>query len=356
MKIFIICGLSEDKLVTKLTPFQENKDIERVYLIRDKMCSLPLDKVTCVFSPKHKSWIRQLEKIYAGWKFLRKHKIDIVISFNMCPHGYIGFILSRLMCLPWVHIIVAGHKEIWQNGKWVKRLNVFLLKKSSQIVVMGDKTKKYLIDSKIKSNNICIIPNVIDDNRFKPNTNSIKTYDIVSLGRIDYNKNVVLLINAVKKLIGDFPNLKVAIGGDGNQMIVLKKLTEKYGLQQNISFVGEIPPSESPNFYHSANIFVLASYSEGVPMALLEAMFCGLACVSTNVGEIESFLRHEENGFLLSDPDNVDELVKFLKMLLLDTSLRHRIASEAVLLRESMNFKHVTDLWSDCLLKTIKSN
>ncbi len=47
--ILIICGLSEDKLGAKLAPFQDNKDIERIYLIRDKMCTLPLNKIECIF-------------------------------------------------------------------------------------------------------------------------------------------------------------------------------------------------------------------------------------------------------------------------------------------------------------------
>lgn len=353
MDVFIVCGLSEDKLTTKLTLFQENLEIEHIYLLRDKMCYLPLQKVECVFSPKKKGWLRQFEKIIAGWKFLRKRKIDVLISYNMCPHGYIGYLLSSLMRLPWIHIIVAGHKEIWQYGKWVKRLNLFLLKKASHIVVMGEKTNKYLLDNDIKADNICIIPNVIDENKFIPNPEVHKSYDIVSLGRIDFNKNVILLIKAVKQLVLDFPDLKVAIGGYGNEVNALKKLTDELHLQENVVFVGEIPPDKSADFYHKGRIFVLTSYSEGVPMALLEAMFCGLGCVSTNVGEIESFLHHAENGFLLDDPNDVTGLVRYLKMLLSDNELLNKLSKEAVLLRETMNCKTVIGRWSTCLVESI---
>jgi glycosyltransferase involved in cell wall biosynthesis len=78
-----------------------------------------------------------------------------------------------------------------------------------------------------------------------------------------------------------------------------------------------------------ADVFVLPSYAEGFPNALLEAMARGLPAICTDVGGVSDSLHHEINGFLIP-PRNVDALVEAMSCYLRDTSLVERQSSETI--------------------------
>ena len=84
-------------------------------------------------------------------------------------------------------------------------------------------------------------------------------------------------------------------------------------------------------------------------MVLLEAMFCGLACISTNVGEIESFIKNGENGFLLNNPDDVDMFTSILKDLLSNPVLLKKISKNAPLIANRYSINNAKEAWADCL-------
>jgi len=94
--------------------------------------------------------------------------------------------------------------------------------------------------------------------------------------------------------------------GEGPEERDLRGLASSLGLDENVTFLGYRSRSELLDLYNLADLFVLASYSEGLPFVLLEAMACGDVCVATPVGDIGKVIRDGDNGFLIKVGDPTD--------------------------------------------------
>ena len=129
-----------------------------------------------------------------------------------------------------------------------------------------------------------------------------------------------------------------------------------YHLEDNIDLIGYLEPEKICDFLNQGRIYVLCSKGEGFPLALLEAMCSGLACVSTNVGEIEDFIIRGENGFLLDNPDDVEGLYKILLELIVNHSLVNKIAKNALCMVDQFNMDRVCKLWDDVFSEVVNEN
>lgn len=132
--------------------------------------------------------------------------------------------------------------------------------------------KKYSIpDSKIK-----IVGNFVDTDLFRPNPKTPKFKKrVIFIGRLHPQKNLKNLIKALKNT-----DLSLDIAGQGKLKNELAKLAQK--LKVKINFLGIIPHQNLPHLLNYYPIFVLPSLYEGFPKSLLEAMACGLACITTS--------------------------------------------------------------------------
>lgn len=351
MNLLIVAKLSREKLLSKLRPFIDNPEVKHIYILRDELFATDCEKISFAPVPRRKGLFRHIEKINIARKFIKEHHVDIVISYLLPPHGYIAWIVTRMTSAKWIHAIIAGHREIWMNGKIMRSVNLRLLKDTSAIDVMGQATYQYLKNNGIDAKKIAIIPNAIDGSLFSNTIHKIYKYDILYASRIDENKNVPLLIKAIGRLSSKYPNLMVCVAGDGDKLESIKALADEMKLSHLITFLGHVDHDHIKELYDVSRIFVLTSRGEGVPMALLEAMFCGMACISTNVGEISSIINDGVNGYLLPNTEDDKVLANKLDTLLSDSNLCQQFGNEATKIKETYSFDHVASLWA----KTLKN-
>jgi len=123
------------------------------------------------------------------------------------------------------------------------------------------------------------------------------------------HKGVHVLIDAIGDLQKRMPNsrIRLLVVGEGPEERNLKRQSSNLGLGENAIFLGSRTRNELLELYNTADLFVLASYSEGLPFVLLEAMACETMCISTPVGDIGKVIRTGYNGFLVKtgDPANL---------------------------------------------------
>jgi len=131
---------------------------------------------------------------------------------------------------------------------------------------------------------------------------------ILAVCNLVRHKGVDVLIKAVgmfqNRLLHS--NARLLIVGEGPEERDLRGLASSLGLDENVTFLGYRSRSELLDLYNLADLFVLASYSEGLPFVLLEAMACGDVCVATPVGDIGKVIRDGDNGFLIKVGDPTD--------------------------------------------------
>jgi len=115
------------------------------------------------------------------------------------------------------------------------------------------------------------------------------------------------------------------IGGDvENRLAETKKRVAGQTNHHRIEFLGALEPAQVATELAAADVFVLPSYAEGLPMAMLEAMAVGVPVVMTTVGAIPEVIVDGQNGFMV-EPGDVKALRRHLETLIEDAPLRKRI-------------------------------
>ncbi|MGA3301229.1 MAG: glycosyltransferase family 1 protein [Candidatus Acidiferrales bacterium] len=148
-------------------------------------------------------------------------------------------------------------------------------------------------------------------------------------GRVSAHKNVVRMIEAFSALKGElekegaYPDLKLIIIGDdlsGNPD--LRRTVVRSGVQNDVRFLGFVPIEVLRIFYDAAKIFVFPSLYEGFGLPPLEAMAHGTPVVTSNVSSLPEVVG---NAAVLVNPENVFEIMRALRRVLLDQGLRDRM-------------------------------
>ena len=181
--------------------------------------------------------------------------------------GYLGAILSHML-----HTL--AFKAADTIGVSTKRL--------------GDEVRKYTREDKIY-----LLPNFVDTNLFKPLGTKKVDNLLVCVSRLSKEKNLMMLLEVMKGL----PQYHLRIIGGGVSQEKLIAFKEREGIA-NVSFLGMIPNEELPQYLNQAQAFILVSFLEGHPKALIEAMACGLPCIGTNVAGINDVITDGQNGYL----------------------------------------------------------
>ncbi|WP_421717192.1 glycosyltransferase family 4 protein [Arcobacter arenosus] len=162
-------------------------------------------------------------------------------------------------------------------------------------IVASCKDKRYLINKyKLEENQVSVIHNYIDTTLFRPL--NFKRYEskIVFVGRLNEQKNLFNLIEAISKT-----RLTLDIYGQGELKEELIYFTQK--LNANVNFMGVVTNNELPYILNKYKYYIITSHYEGMPKTLLEAMSCGCICIGTNVDGINEIIYDNINGYLIED-------------------------------------------------------
>ena len=146
------------------------------------------------------------------------------------------------------------------------------------------------------------------------------------VARLDSRKGYFYLLDAVAKIIKDYPEVKLICAGGGDLQPELGAYSRKLGIDKRVIFTGTV--EDIPSFLGLLDIFTLPSLDEGLGIVILEAMNSGLAVVASNVGGIPEMVDNDETG-LLVEPANSDDLARGLITLIKDKDLRVKMGELA---------------------------
>ena len=177
---------------------------------------------------------------------------------------------------------------------------------------------------------IYVVPASIDPKLFSPaNTGAAKPFlEIVCAARLVHLKGHLLLIDAFERIVNDGFPVRLTLVGDGPESPVLRAAVKERRLDHCVRFTGPINPARIREQYARADIFALASFTEGLPVALMEAMAMGIPCVASCITGIPELLRDGVTGLLFS-PGNIEDLTRALRVLIDDPTLRQRMGEAA---------------------------
>jgi glycosyltransferase involved in cell wall biosynthesis len=174
-----------------------------------------------------------------------------------------------------------------------------------------------------------VCPLGVDPVRYTPSTRTVekRPFTLLSVGRLTPAKGQRLLVDAAARLAGAGRDFRLVVVGTGPDEAELRRAAETHGLEDRVEFTGALNQQQVLDWYARADAFVLPSFAEGVPVVLMEAMACGIPCVTTRITGIPELIRDGLDGLLVAASDT-DELVGALGRLLEDADLRERLARE----------------------------
>ena len=172
-----------------------------------------------------------------------------------------------------------------------------------------------------------ICPLGVDPDRYIPVRRPAgeRPFTILCVGRLTPAKGQRILIDACRQLHQSGRKLQLVLVGAGPDDADLKAAVACYGLNSIVLFTGALNQTEVHAWYSRADAFALASFAEGIPVVLMEAMASGIPCVSTRITGIPELIRDGDDGLLVT-PSDADELATALARLMDDSPLRQYLA------------------------------
>ena len=153
--------------------------------------------------------------------------------------------------------------------------------------------------------------------------------ELLSVGSLVPPKGYPILISAMARLTReDRPAMRLRIVGEGAGRSDLERMIAEHGLRNVVTLVGSCPQEKLLELYRETDLFVLASFAEGIPVVLMEAMAKEIPCVATWITGIPELIRHGVDGWLVP-PGNERELAEAMARLLDDADLRQALGKSA---------------------------
>ncbi|MCK9582257.1 MAG: glycosyltransferase family 4 protein [Endomicrobiales bacterium] len=236
-----------------------------------------------------------------------------------------------------VKILATCHNWI-EKFNFFELLDKFVLHFFDHVAATSRKVKKILINHKVNQARITIVSNGVsfdDVKEFsdvqKANTRrnfGIKDEVLFSfVGRLSPEKGIINLINAFGEICRIPISVKLIIAGDGKLKRKCEDLVKTLNIEKNVIFIGDT--NDVSLVYNISDIFVLPSYDEASPYALLEAMAHGKAVVTTAVGDVPEMVINNVSGLIVQP--NIQSISAAMSILALDKTLRQVLGENAKL-------------------------
>ncbi|MFC1713373.1 glycosyltransferase family 4 protein [Candidatus Poribacteria bacterium] len=255
-----------------------------------------------------------LSASFYSLRFVKEFRPDVVHVFFGIPSGPVAYLLKKVRDLPYV-IFLGGRdvprphpdppfyrlmygilgpaiKSIWGNAR--------------AVVACSDGLKELALKS-YDSIPIYVIPDGVDLSKFRPveRSENPEKVRILAIGRLIPRKGFDFLIRSLPEIIKTARrDFCVEIVGDGPQRAELTSLTQRLGVAEKVVFAGTVPYDQLAEKYQQADVFVLSSLAEGMPLVVLEAMASGLPIVATRVQGMETLVEEGVNGHLFPPADH----------------------------------------------------
>ena len=289
---------------------------------------------------------------------LKRYNIDI-LHCHEYKSDFIGWLAKKsnkdIKLVSTIHGYTSGNIKL----KFYEYVDKLILRYFDKIITVSPTIKQVLSGY---SGKVSVVPNAIDYEKYQIETDkssiikelgiSQEARVIGTIGRLSPEKGYQYFLHAAKDIIKKFPKTVFLIVGDGPSRKELEELALKYNLKNKVIFTGF--RRDTVSLLAVMDIFVLPSLTEGMPIAILEAMASGKPIVATRVGGVPTIIKDGRNGILV-ESKNKNALASATLTLLQDRGLREKLAEEAKsLVKENFSAERMAGSYEEIYLDLIK--
>jgi glycosyltransferase involved in cell wall biosynthesis len=292
---------------------------------------------------------------------------DLIYVQNAMAAGLPVAIVSIFRKIPFIVKFVGD--EAWERASQYrlteKRLDEFLEKPEGGMKI---RAMMWIQKFVLKKASIVTTPSVylseaikkaygVNENKLKVNYNAAEEpesfpfegkrneFQVVTTARLVVWKGIDGIIKAIALLKKSVPNIKLMVAGDGPELENLKKLAEKLGVKENVTFLGRISRAETWQLRNKSTVYVLNSFYEGLPHTVLTSFASGIPTIATNIPGTDEAVYDEKTGLLVK-PQDPEGLAKAIDKLLKNPDLREKLVKNGYkLLKEKFSWEaHIEEL------------
>lgn len=369
--IFVVNSMGKggaERVITNLSSYLSKNHIVSIisiynvrveYKLDEKVNYYTLDEENYdIYDEKNKpklTIINKIKRIFKRIKKINQYKkelnADIILTFMQKPSFFV--LLSNIFNKVPTIVSVRNDPKIEFKTKKDKILMKLLYPKANGYVFQTKEAKEYFND-KIKEK-AEIIPNPINPHFIEKSFEGKRDKNIVSVGRLEYQKNQEILIRAFSLLPDKYKDYKLTIYGEGRLRVQLEDLIKSINIEKRVILPGNIEDVKEK--IYTASMFVLSSRYEGMPNALMEAMALGLPVISTDCpcGGPRYLIQNNQNGILVEN-GNIEELENAMKKILDNPEYANELGRNANKIAETLNPNKVNEVWEKYIKKVYNNS
>lgn len=274
-----------------------------------------------------------LDTLRIGKAVIAEKGIDVLVTQEPLATGLCGYILKKRFGTTWVCNI---HGDYIDNRGWLKESIVnrvknvaakLMIRRADGLRVVSRLIEKKMIGLGISPEAVVhATPSVkidpfpegdVDKEKLKEGYGLKGKKVILFAGRIEREKEIPLLLEAMKRLRGELPSAHLVVAGRGTLLGEMKERAMRLKVDDRVNFTGHLPMEKLRDYYSLSDLFVLVSYYEGTAKVLKEAALAGLPIVATKVSGTDEVVIDGKSGYLIPVGD-IEALCKRLVELLRD--------------------------------------
>ncbi|MEK7154353.1 MAG: glycosyltransferase family 4 protein [Patescibacteria group bacterium] len=296
-------------------------------------------------------------------------KADLIYVQNAMAAGVPSVMAAKLLHKPVILKFVGdgAWEKAFGKGETKKFLDDFLknpdagfksklriwiqkkvLSNADRVIVPSEYLKNVLLTYyHLRENKVITIYNAADSEQEGsiPRTLELHNHQVLAVSRLVSWKGIDKVIEAIKILGKDYPDIKLVVAGDGPEMSNLKKLASDLLIAERVKFLGNVSRKETANLRRQSEVFVLNSVYEGLPHSVLSSFSAGIPVIATNIPGTNEAVYDGKTGLSIP-PNDPQALVKAIKRIFEDKKLvAFFVANAKVLLREKFSWEaHIDKL------------
>jgi glycosyltransferase involved in cell wall biosynthesis len=283
-------------------------------------------------------------------KLASSFRPDLMHVYFGMPTGVVALLVHQLKGIPYLLSLQGGDvpgflgKELALLHGATLPMSKLVWSRAGALIVNSKGLHERAVKT-LPGRTFEIVPNGVDLEAYRPA--QVRADDdkvrLIFVGRFANQKGLPYLLRSLATFApSELRKLEVELVGGGPEEERLKALTSELNLSEVVRFPGWVSREEIIARYQRADLFVLPSLDEGMPLVLLEAMACGKPVVGTEISGTRELVQHGANG-LLVPPADVDALAQALRTVVADPNLRERMGRKSRALVSNYDWSCIAD-------------
>jgi glycosyltransferase involved in cell wall biosynthesis len=287
-----------------------------------------------------------------------RYRPDLYMGYHIMPCAVMALVAGRTFGRPTSYQMTGGPIEVLgggvasenpvlmrlgPSGRRLESLTIRLIREFDQVIVRGQGARRFLVERGVDPRVVAIIPGSVDPQSI--DLGRPRTHDLVFVGRLAELKQPLQFVEILAGVGRFLPGARGLVIGDGPLQPAMREKAASLGVADRLEFAGKTDRVLA--LLAESRVFVLTSRTEGLSIAMAEAMMAGVVPVVANVGDLGDLVQDGTSGYLV-EPNDIEAYVQRVRAVLEEPQLWPRLSAAAIAsARDHVGLDQVSGRWRE---------